>query len=284
MILGYNTNGFAHHSLEQAIEVLASIGYRAVALTIDHGALNPLDGRNAQQLSVIGGLLKRHRMTAVIETGCRYLLDAHAKHEPTLVSAGEEKRAERIAFYRYAIDVAQQLEAACVSLWSGAVHDDADEPTALTRLTGALREVLDYAQQRGVVIGFEPEPGMLIGTLLAYDQLQEAMDRPELLRLTLDVGHLHCQNETPIDSYIKRYADEIANVHIEDMRAGVHEHLMFGEGEIDFPPIIAALSEIAYNGPLTVELSRHSHMAPAAARQAYQFLTPLIDKSPPPAG
>ncbi|MGW4149959.1 sugar phosphate isomerase/epimerase, partial [Streptomyces albogriseolus] len=29
---------------------------------------------------------------------------------------------------------------------------------------------------------------------------------------------------------------------IEDMRRGVHEHLPFGDGEIDFPPVLAALA------------------------------------------
>ena len=73
-----------------------------------------------------------------------------------------------------------------------------------------------------------------------------------------------------------QWADHLANVHIEDMRARVHEHLMFGEGEIDFPPIIAALAEIRYSGLLSVELSRHSHEAPMAARHAYNYLRPLI--------
>jgi sugar phosphate isomerase/epimerase len=60
------------------------------------------------------------------------------------------------------------------------------------------------------------------------------------------------------------------------MRAGVHEHLMFGEGEIDFPPVLAALAEEGYAGGVHVELSRHSHMAPEAARRAFQFLSPLM--------
>jgi hypothetical protein len=43
MRLGYNTNGFAHHRLEDAIEILATLGYRSVALTLDFHALNPYD-------------------------------------------------------------------------------------------------------------------------------------------------------------------------------------------------------------------------------------------------
>ena len=41
MLLGYNTNGFAHHDPFEAIEVLAEIGYQSVAITLDHGPLNP---------------------------------------------------------------------------------------------------------------------------------------------------------------------------------------------------------------------------------------------------
>jgi sugar phosphate isomerase/epimerase len=63
------------------------------------------------------------------------------------------------------------------------------------------------------------------------------------------------------------------------MRAGVHEHLMFGAGEIDFPPILAALRAAGYRGALHVELSRHSHEGPAAARRAMEFLRPLIEHS-----
>ena len=47
---------------------------------------------------------------------------------------------------------------------------------------------------------------------------------------------------------------------------------MFGEGEIDFPPILQTLAEIGYRGGVHVELSRHSHNAVDTARQALAFL------------
>jgi sugar phosphate isomerase/epimerase len=60
------------------------------------------------------------------------------------------------------------------------------------------------------------------------------------------------------------------------MRRGVHEHLMFGEGEIDFPPVLEALAAAGYSGGVYVELSRHSHQAPDAARQAWEFLRSIF--------
>ena len=76
----------------------------------------------------------------------------------------------------------------------------------------------------------------------------------------------------------ERCAADLCNVHLDDHRRGVHEHLFFGEGEIDFPPLMEALKRAASDRelPATVELSRHSHDAAETARRAYEFLAPLI--------
>ena len=55
------------------------------------------------------------------------------------------------------------------------------------------------------------------------------------------------------------------------MVAGVHEHLMFGEGTMDFPPIFRALHAIGYPRGVHVELSRHSHAGPLPRRFAPPF-------------
>jgi sugar phosphate isomerase/epimerase len=292
MFFGYNTNGLAHHDLFDAVALLADIGYRGVAITIDHNALPPYGRNTSQRLTRLRRLLEKTNMRSVVETGARFLLDPRTKHEPTLLS---QARRRRIDFYKYAIDCAAELGSDCVSLWSGSpgtgplfgktttfagkrVAENMDlsplvmRERAMDRLVEGLREVLDYADGQKVLIGFEPEPGMLIDTLGAFEELLAMLDAANL-RLTLDIGHLHCQGEGPIDELIRRWAPRLVNVHIEDMLAGVHEHLMFGKGEIDFPPVLRTLTEIGYTGGAYVELSRHSHMGPEAAKRALEFLS-----------
>jgi L-ribulose-5-phosphate 3-epimerase len=277
MRLGYNTNGMAHHELFDAVTLLAEIGYESVAITVDHGALPP-DGRSLPQvLKRLRRLLTQLGMRSVIETGVRFLLDRSHKHEPTLVSADPAGRARRVEFYRHAIRCAAELESDCVSLWSGVVRDEAPREEAMGRLVAGLDEVLDYAGSHGVAIGFEPEPGMLIDSMKRYAELVRLVDAAHL-RLTLDVGHLQCLGELPIADHVSRWSSRLVNVHIEDIRGRVHEHLMFGEGEIDFPPVLAALARVGYEGGIHVELSRHSHDAPNAARRAYDFLTAIAEK------
>lgn len=284
MFFGYNTNGLAHHGIADAIAMLADRGYRGVALTIDHGLLNPYADDMRQSLEQVRRLLNRYEMRSVIETGARYLLDPRVKHEPTLMSTDPALRSRRVRFLQQAIDVAVSLGSDCMSFWSGILHeklsDNAaqNEAAAFDRLIAGLQPVIEHAARRGVVLGFEPEPGMFIDSMTKYQQLLERLGMldPSLaaqLQLTLDIGHLHCQCEVPIADQIRRWQSRLVNVHLEDMRAGVHEHLMFGDGEIEFAPVLAALAEINYSGGVYVELSRHSHQAAETARRSIEFLT-----------
>jgi sugar phosphate isomerase/epimerase len=71
---------------------------------------------------------------------------------------------------------------------------------------------------------------------------------------------------------VRSVAHHLVNIQIDDMRRGVHEHLEFGTGEIDFPPVLRALADGGYRGQVAVELPRHSHAAPTIAMQSLRFL------------
>jgi L-ribulose-5-phosphate 3-epimerase len=273
MFLGYNTNGFAHHTLEDTIDILAELGYGGIGLTVDYQHLNVLEPGWEARAEAIRGRLERHRLKCVVETGARFLLDPRRKHQPTLLSPRPEDRQTRIGFYRKCQQLAQILGSDIVSLWSGS-PETGDDGHLTKRLSDGLRELCDSSS---VKIAFEPEPGMLIDTMTRFAGLPELRTHDNF-GLTLDVGHLICQREVPIRQHIEHWgrAGKLWNVHIEDMTAGVHDHLMFGEGEVDFAETFDALRSVGYTGGVFVELSRHSHNAVETARRSIDFLRRFV--------
>lgn len=271
MILGYNTNGLTGHRWDQGLELMYEIGYRSVAITIDHYCLNPWSMGLSAEIDRMNQLLGRFGMISCVETGARFLLDPRQKHEPTLVSPDSGQRAIRIDFLKRCIDIASALDSHAVSFWSGIVRDSAARDVAFTRLAEGVREVLDYAVQRGVRLAFEPEPGMLVASLHDYRELLSHVDGPGF-GLCMDIGHVHCLESRQIPECIAEWHSRIFTIHIEDMKRGIHDHLRFGEGTINFPPVMEALRAIHYDGGLNVELSRHSHIAPDVLRESYEFL------------
>jgi len=273
MRLGYNTNGFTSHRLRDALEVIAGLGFKSVAVTLDAGALDPYDRATEREAEAIGAWLAEHDLVPVVETGARFILDPWRKHWPTLLSPRRDDRERRIDFLKRAIGVASSLRAEVVSLWSGTA--EADEPAELLdeRLAAGLRILARDAAEHGVVLGFEPEPGMHIENLAGFRRIRDRVGEPGL-RLTLDVGHAHMSEESAPEA-IRRSAREIVNVHLEGMRHDRHEHLLPGEGDLDLAAVVSALREIDYRGPANLELSRHGHMAVDAARRAIEFFRPF---------
>lgn len=283
--LGYNTNGLAHHRLEDALPMLAELGYRAVALTPDVGHLDPWRSSVAERDS-LARLARDLDLALVIETGARFLLDPRRKHFPTLLEERPEDRARRVDFLVRCLDMAVELEAPLVSIWAGAapgggVAGAGDQEQHWQRLCEGVSQTLAAARERGVRLAFEPEPGMFIERPAGYLALRErlgAVGRD--LGLTLDVGHLLCTGDLPVETQITDLAPYLVNVHLDDIRAGVHEHRMFGEGDLDLESTLKALHECGYDGVASVELSRDSHRGAAAAAEAWGHLQKAILKVP----
>lgn len=276
MRIGFSTNSFGDIDPLEAVPLIRDLGYRSLAITLDRDVLNPFEPNVTDQASRWRAALAAHGMACVVETGARHLLDPRLKHEPTLVSAEADGRRRRVEFLQRAIDIAVELDAACVSLWSGVVRDAAGERELWTRLSGSLTPVLEHAGARGIVIGFEPEPGMFVDTLARFGLLLDRFNASEKLRLTVDIGHLVCMGERPLDEALRPWLSRIVNVHVDDMLGCRHDHLPLGAGEVDFAPVLAVLAESGYDGGLHVELPRQSHRWFDTARESARFLQRLL--------
>lgn len=276
---GYGTNGLTDLRLDDALGLLADLGYDGVGLTLDHMHLDPLAPDLATRTRHVADRLGRLGLGVTIETGARYVLDPRRKHGPSLLDPDPEARAARTRLLLRAVDVAADLGAHAVHCFSGITPPETPRDTAWQRLTDALAPVLDAAARTGVPLAIEPEPGHLLATLSDFHHLRVLSGDPEPLGLTLDIGHCQClEPAAPVDC-VRAAAPWLRHVQIEDMRRGVHEHLPFGDGEIDFPPVLDALDALGdtgYRGLTVVELPRHSHAGPELARASIEFLRDRI--------
>jgi sugar phosphate isomerase/epimerase len=272
--LGYNTNGFAHHRLDDALRIIAELGYRAVALTPDANHFPP-DRSGDAELRALRRLIDELGLAVVVETGARYVLDPRRKQRPNLLEADAAARERRVDYLVRCAEISAALGGDVVSIWSGVLPPETEPHDAWRFLADGVARLCERVRPLGVRVAFEPEPGMLVESLAQWGALRDAVAAPNL-GLTLDVGHVPCTEPVTAEEAIRRHAAELLNVHLDDSRDGVHEHLQIGDGELDWAAVTGALVEVGFAGVASLELSRHSHAAPAAAREAIERLSPLL--------
>ena len=210
-------------------------------------------------------------LNLVIETGARFLLDPRRKHQPTLLSKQASDRKKRADFLLRCAELGLAMGSNTLSFWSGKPDFEAAEDSYWQLLIEQCIEISKQVENSGMKIAFEPEPGMFIDTMDKFEQLHKAISHSKF-GLTLDIGHLECMNEMPLLPHLEKWSSVLWNIHLEDMRQGVHDHLPPGEGSIDFGKVFAGLNEIKYEGGVHWELSRHSHDAVETARKCRQFM------------
>ncbi|WP_371271155.1 sugar phosphate isomerase/epimerase family protein [Streptomyces sp. yr375] len=269
---GYGTNGLADLRLDDALSLLADLGYDGLGLTLDHMHLDPFAPDLATRTRRVAHRLDTLGLDVTVETGARYVLDPRRKHGPSLLDPDPDDRARRVGLLLRAVQIAGDLGAHAVHCFSGTVPPGTDTDTAWQRLADSLTPVLDTAATAGIPLAIEPEPGHLLATLADFHRLRRTLGDPASLGLTLDIGHCQCLEPLPPADCVRAAAPWLRHVQIEDMRRAVHEHLPFGAGEIDFPPVLAALAATGYRGLMVVELPRHSHAGPHYAELSLPFL------------
>src|SRR5690606_16866924 len=124
-------------------------------------------------------------------------------------------------------------------------------------------------------VALEPEPGMLVETIDDWKRLAADMRYGDTLYLALDAGHCLVTQERDPAEAVREMSGWLGTVSLEDMKRGRHEHLPFGQGDMDIGAVLEALAEIGFGRLVCVELSRESHRAHEAKPQAIAYLRNL---------
>jgi len=137
-----------------------------------------------------------------------------------------------------------------------------------------LVRIARVAEEEGVKILMEPEPGLLIENAHQFRKIMQKIDS-DFVRLNFDIGHFYCVGEDPAQ-VVHELSDYIEHFHLADIAdTRVHNHLIPGQGSIDFLSVFRSMDEIGYKGFVTVELYPYQDNPVLAAKEAYRYLKDL---------
>ena len=129
------------------------------------------------------------------------------------------------------------------------------------------RELAALAEETGVTLAAEFEPGFIVGSTAELLRLFDEVDSPNLAA-NLDLGHVFLCDPDPL-SAIRQVGAKIVHCHVENMAAGVHSHLLPQEGDMDLAAYLGALADVGFQGGLALDLYEHDYQAVAPGCIAY---------------
>lgn len=281
MQFAFSSNAYLRFSIEHAIARVAGAGYRGIELLADVPHAWPA-GLLEESKESIRRALDRHGLT--ISNINAFMMNAVADPRqpywhPSWIDLDPHYRAIRREHTKRALRLAAELGAPHITTEPGGpLADGQTWGAAAAIFYDELMPCLEVAEQLGVPILIEPEPGLMIERFDQYLEFVERIDSP-LVGLNFDVGHAYCVDEDPQD-WVVAMRDHTRHYHLEDIAATrVHEHLVPGRGAIDFAATLSAIEKTGYDGWLTVELYPYQADPDAAARGAKQYLDRLLSDS-----
>lgn len=153
---------------------------------------------------------------------------------------------------RHEVDFAHQLGAGTLVLHPacfGLVEED-DRPD-----WPEIVRIAEYAAKFGVMLAMEN----MKDSIRTLDRiLDEIGDDPSEtnLGICIDIGHANQSTDAgrhPVTNYLERYAGQLIHLHLHDNDGERDEHLLPGEGTVDWPRVIEVLDSIGFSGTAVLE-------------------------------
>jgi len=228
---GFRT-GSLSGTAEQAAATLAELGYDCLELCLEAADVRP----ETMTEERAKGLARSFQEIGIDVASLSY----HADREPPDQRAANQAAAIRVAAWM----------GAEILILNG--EKSVDQERQWAEHVDRLKRLCALAEQAGVTLAVEPEPLLVIGSSQDALDLVEAVGS-DRLKVNLDVGHAAI-TDPDLAETVQSLGDHLVHLHLEDIAGRVHRHLPFGQGDIDFAALKAALAEVGYQGPYVVDL------------------------------
>lgn len=231
--------------LHDALRSLSSDGWRTFEISSEH-LIEIETSANADSLI---GKAREYLLEADLTAP-----QAHGLLHANVADPDAAKCERDIARLFRHIEIASQLGVKTVDIHPGGKRDATDDELAeiLEVNTAAFRRIADFASERGMRIGIENM--IYSGNTTAADILRliNSIDRVNV-GITLDTSHANmCRQDIP--DMIRCFGPHLIATHISDNDGSGDQHLIPGDGTIDWPSVMAAFREIGYEGTLNLEI------------------------------
>ena len=276
--LAFSTNAFKRYPLGYAIKEIAQIGYKGIEIMCDipHAYPPQFTDENIQDTIK----LIRNMRLKISNLNAFTLYAIGDVYHPSWIESSQNLRVLRVNHTINCINLASKLNAKNLSTEPGGPLNSkknsiADRETLLRLFIKGLKQTSKFAEEKGVKILVEPEPGLLIETSSEILKVLKSVDS-EFVKLNFDIGHFYCVNENP-STLIDKLSNYIEHFHLADISNDrIHYHLMPGKGSINFVEIFDAIKKIGYKGFITIELYPYQDRPSEVAKYSYDYLKKLM--------
>ena len=275
MKFAYSTNAFRKHSLPETIRHIAQLGFEGIEIAADIPHLYPPHYRDKAELAQLKSILKESGL-AVSNLNTFTLLAVKDMHHPSWIEPEIYLREIRIQHTKDCLYLAKEIDCKNISIQPGGRLEHFNREQAEELFLAGLLEVIPLARKLGIRILIEPEPFLLLENSVQFENfIRQLSGHQDVVGLNCDIGHFYCANEDPVE-VILRLHKFISHIHIEDIRNREHNHLICGEGEIDYRSVFNALRKIDYNGFISLELYPYQDQPVEAGRKSLEFLKSML--------
>ncbi|HEV8636874.1 MAG TPA: sugar phosphate isomerase/epimerase [Chloroflexota bacterium] len=275
MRLGLTTWSMVTVRAEEAIPLLASVGFDSVEIAVVPGWRDGLDLLTPARRRRIKQLLQEYQLALPAIAGNADMLTGNA-----------DELAENWRTLTGTVDLAAEWTTRegppAVDTYVGGRPGEWESKRAL--LTERLGRLCDYAAERGVTIAVQPHMDGALDTPDKVPWLIETLGRPNL-RVTLDINDFTVQG-IPLEESICQLARFSVLAHVKDERGRQpgYQFLVPGDGEFDYVRYLRAMGAAGFDGDVCVEISLRVQRQPgfdpfAAAVQSYRVLAAAFERA-----
>ncbi|WP_334104750.1 TIM barrel protein [Muricomes intestini] len=268
------TAGFSNYPIERVFKAAAKNGYDGIEI----GGFRP--HAYAPDLAK-GGAAKIRQLSKEYGLPIVSYAPENTGSPYSLVFEDSQMNKESLDYFKLTLDMAKEIGSeycmfACNHPGYGRNREDVKKI-----FIENMQILAGYAEKIEQTIILEPVTPYEGTIIVTSDDVRWALDQVHSSRFKcmLDLAAPFTCGE-PICSYFEKMGEDVKHIHFVDCEKTSEDHLIPGDGEMDFPRIVSYLKEIGYDGYLSLELfSRYANEPAFSAERGYKVIRNLLDEN-----